>query len=313
MAEVVSLGSINVDRTRYLSAAEIAALAAENEWLPEAGETKSIPAPPTDLTTGPYEDVLGGKAANQAVAAARAGTETTLLGKVGPDASQYDLRETLSRRGVDVSAVEPTRAPTGKAYVFVDETGENHIAIVAGANGAVDAAYIRDKLGVIQEASVLVFQNEIPAAGIMALLDDLAGRGDRPTVIFDPAPVDGADAFVDHAAVDIISPNASEYAALEPPLEQTDQTVIRRRGDADVIVSEGGAESFRVTPPTVDPVDTTGAGDVFNGYLAAELARGSDLETAVEWATAAASHSTELAGTQTAIPERETVRTYRTA
>lgn len=307
MVEVVSLGSINVDRTRYLTTEEIASLAADRDWFPAPGETRSIGRAPEDLTDGPYENFLGGKAANQAVAAARAGAETTLLGKVGRDASEYDVIDTLRQRGVDISNVAPAWVPTGKAYIFVDETGENHIAIVAGANGEVDSAYVTAHADLVAGASTLVFQNEIPTEGILALLDDLLDRRERPTVIYDPAPVAGAEAIVDHPALDILSPNETEYAALEGALPEPGPTVIRRRGPDDVVVLEEGTEQFRVSPPTVDVVDTTGAGDVFNGYLAAGLARGDDLETAVEDATAAASFSTELAGAQQAIPERETV------
>lgn len=307
MVEVVSLGSINVDRTRYLTTEEIASLAAGRDWFPAPGETRSIERVPEDLEAGPYENFLGGKAANQAVAAARAGADTALLGKVGRDASEYDVIDTLRQRGVDVSNVAPAWVPTGKAYIFVDETGENQIAIVAGANGDVDAAYVRAHLDLVADATALVFQNEIPSEGIVAVLDELQQLSDRPTVIFDPAPVAGAEMIVDHPAVDILSPNETEYAALTGALPDPSPTVIRRRGPDDVVVEVDGIEQYRVTPPTVDVVDTTGAGDVFNGYLAAGLARGDDLETAVADATAAASYSTELAGAQQAIPERETV------
>lgn len=311
MVDVVSLGSINVDRTSYRTAAEIAELAAAHDWFPAAGETRSVQGVPDALLDGAYEDFLGGKAANQAVAAARAGADATLLGKVGRDAGRYEVRDTLRRRGVDVEHVEPAAVPTGKAYVFVDETGENHIALVAGANGEVDDAYVAAKADVVHDADVLLFQNEVPASGVRTLLDGLAERGDRPLVVFDPAPVDGATTLVDHPAVDIVSPNETEYAALGDALDGTAKTLVRRRGPRDVIVSAAGTERFRVTPPSVDVVDTTGAGDVFNGYLAARLARGDPLPEAVRWATWAASHSTELAGAQQAIPERETVADRR--
>lgn len=307
MVEVVSLGSINVDRTRYLTTDEIESLAARRDWFPAPGETRSIPETPADLPEGPFENFLGGKAANQAVAAARAGAETALLGKVGEDAAEYDVRDTLRRRGVDVSPVEPASRSTGKAFIFVDESGESHIAIVAGANGTVDAAYVSRYTDVIREADALVFQNEIPTTGIRSALDGLVDDADAPTVIYDPAPVEAAEAVVDHPAIDILSPNETEYAALEPHIPADGPTVIQRRGPADVIVESSGAERFRITPPAVDAVDTTGAGDVFNGYLAAGLASGLPLEPAVEWATAAASYSTELVGAQQAIPERESL------
>lgn len=310
MVEVVSLGSINVDRTQYLDDAAIAELAATYDWFPDAGETRSIPDPPDDIVEATYENFLGGKAANQAVAAARAGGDTVLLGKVGRDAGEYAVTETLEQRGVDVEYVAPSMEPTGKAYIWVDEQGDSHIAIVAGANDEVDEAYILDHRDVIEAASVLLVQNEIPVAGVRSLFDELSAVTDRPTVVVDPAPVSGVEPLVDHPVVDIVSPNATEYAALRDRLQATDNTVVKRQGPDDVVVYAGGSERFRVTPPQVDAVDATGSGDVFNGYFGTALAHGDSVETAVQTATLAASMSVELAGAQQAIPTREEVRTY---
>ncbi|MFB6103625.1 MAG: PfkB family carbohydrate kinase [Halobacteriaceae archaeon] len=311
MVEVVSLGSINVDRTQYLADDEIAELAATYDWFPGPGETRSIDEPPAAVTDQSYENFLGGKAANQAVAAARAGADTALLGKVGRDAAEYDVRETLRRRGVNVEYVAPSNEPTGKAYIWVAERGDSHIAIVAGANADVDEHYILDHEAVIREASVLLVQNEIPAAGILALFDQLADTPDRPTVIVDPAPVTGAEPLVEHGVVDIVSPNATEYEALEDRLLDGEKTVVKRQGADDIVVCDGGTERFRVTPPPVDAVDATGAGDVFNGYLGSGLAAGATLEDAVAQATCAASMSVELAGAQQAIPTTDEVTAFR--
>jgi len=311
MVEVVSLGSINVDRTQYLDDDEIASLAATYDWFPGPGETRSIDEPPAAITDGVYENFLGGKAANQAVAAARAGADTALLGKVGRDAGAYEVRESLRRRGVNVEYVAPSNEPTGKAYIWVDERGDSHIAIVAGANADVDETYILDHEPVIRAASVLLVQNEIPVAGVLALFDALADAANRPTVIVDPAPVTGAEPLVEHPVVDIVSPNATEYAALAERLRDGEKTVVKRQGADDVVVCDGGEERFRVTPPTVDAVDATGSGDVFNGYLGCGLAAGAALEDAVGQATCAASMSVELAGAQQAIPTREEVVAFR--
>lgn len=308
MVEVVSLGSINVDRTQYLDDEEIAALAAEYDWFPGPGETRSIDAPPAAVADATYENFLGGKAANQAVASARAGADTVLLGKVGRDAGEYDVRETLRRRGVTVEYVEPSNAPTGKAYIWVEERGDSHIAIVPGANADVDEAYIESHDSVVTDATVLLVQNEIPRAGVLALFDRLAEVDDRPTVVVDPAPVADVEPLVEHAVTDIVSPNATEYAALEDRLRTTTKTVVRRQGADDVIVTVAGEERCRVTPPQVEAVDATGSGDVFNGYFGCALARGASLEDAVELATVAASMSVELAGAQQAIPTDEEVR-----
>lgn len=310
MVEVVSLGSINVDRTRYVDDAVIDDLATTYDWFPDAGETRSIPEPPTEVVDATYENFLGGKAANQAVAAARASAETVLLGKVGRDAGNYAVKETLAQRGVTVDYVAPSMAPTGKAYIWVDERGDSHIAIVAGANAEVDADYILDHRDVVESASVLLVQNEIPVDGVLSLFDVLSDVPNRPTVVVDPAPVDGAEPLVDHPITDVVSPNATEYAALRNRLQDTDKTVVKRQGPDDVVVYTDGEERFRVTPPPVDAVDATGSGDVFNGYFATALAHGESLETAVEMATLAASMSVELAGAQQAIPTTEEVHNY---
>ncbi|MFB6199010.1 MAG: PfkB family carbohydrate kinase [Halobacteriaceae archaeon] len=313
MVEVVSLGSINVDRTQYIDDEEIARLQEAYDWFPGPGETVSIDGIPQDLAEQNYENFLGGKAANQAVAAARAGSKAALLGKVGFDAPDYEVREKLRQRGVIVSHVGSSKHPTGKAYIYVDESGESYIAIIAGANGDVNETYILDKISVIKEANVLLLQNEIPRNGVLTLLDRLKEESNRPKIVFDPAPVENAREIVNHALVDIVSPNATEYQRLKETLVNSDKTIIHRQGPDDVIVTRrDGRESrdFRLSPPQADPVDTTGAGDVFNGYLGADLARGFDLKESVKRAMKAASLSTELAGAQQAIPTSEDVALY---
>lgn len=310
MADVVSLGSVNVDRTRYLDSAAIEALAEDYDWFPAAGETVAVDAVPEALVEESYENFLGGKGSNQAVAAARAGADAALLGKIGHDAGRYDVREKLRNRGVAVEHVEPAREPTGKAYIFVDETGESHIVVVPGANAEVSPSYVRPRVNAVADAGCLLFQNETPPAATLNLLDALAGDPYRPIVVFDPAPVEGTAALVDHEAVDIVSPNATEYDQLADELAGAGKTLVRRRGPDPVVVEPDSGDAFTVSTPDVDPVDATGAGDVFNGYLAAELARGEPLRDAVELATRAASVSTELAGAQQAIPTRDELDSY---
>lgn len=307
MGRVASFGSVNVDRVANVDAATLADLRERHEWFPDPGETRAVEQLPDELDEHVGETLLGGKGANQAVAAARAGADSRLLGAVGRDEADDDVLATLADRGVDVSAVESVDAPTGTAYVFVDPDGENYIAISAGANAAVDPDYAHGAVASVREADVLLLQNEVPAEASVALLDALATRDDRPVVILDPAPAPGAGVLVHHPCVDVVTPNETEAAALTDDLADFEGIAIETRG-AEPVVVETGSERFEVTPPRASPVDTTGAGDVFAGYLAAELAGDADLRAAVELACAAASTSVEAEGVQRATPDRDAVR-----
>ena len=304
---VASFGSVNVDRVCRVDSETLAALDERYDWFPAAGETRPVDAIPPALDEHVSRTLLGGKGANQAVAAARAETDAAFYGKVG-DGDATDPRTELADRGVETAAVGTVDGPTGTAYVFVGPNGENHIALLAGANGAVDAAYAHAHLDEIGRADVLLLQNEVPLAAAEALLLALTGQHDRPTVVVDPAPADGAAALLDYACVDVVTPNEAEAAALADELAAFDGVVCYKHGPDPVeVVGPGCAERFTVAPPAADPVDTTGAGDVFAGYLGAEMARGTPLREAVELACVAAACSVEREGVQRAVPARETV------
>lgn len=314
MAAVVSLGSVNVDHVRYCDADWLRDQRAAYDWFPAAGETVAVESVPDEYRAAFDEVFVGGKGANKAVAAAAAGAETSFLGAVGR-ADEVPVRERLADRGVDVGAVASVPGRTGAAFVAVDEDGENYIAITAGSNATVGAQYVRGNAGRIESATVLLLQNEIPAAGTRAALDLVADlpREERPLVVFDPAPAD-ADAaeLAGHAAVDVLTPNETEYDRLQGTVD-TDQVVLVRTLGAEGVAVDGPADhrlspdSFQVEPPAVEPVDTTGAGDVFSGYLAAELAAGASLRAAVETAVVAAALSTTSDGVQRAVPTRQAV------
>lgn len=309
MTRVVSLGSVNVDRVRNVDASDLEALEARYDWFPESGETVTV----DDLLEEvPEPDRLrhGGKGANQAIAARAAGADTTFLGKVGPDHAAYGVLEALRDAGVDASAVGIANAPTGTAEVFVDPDGENRIVVRRGANDAVDSAYIDEQYDLTRSADCLLLQNEIPVEPVAELLDRLGGEPDRPTVVLDPAPPEGVGPLLGSDAVDYLTPNAHEYATIGDALAAFDGIVIHKRG-GDSLTVEGETSVDELVPPEVDPVDTTGAGDVLSGFLAARLAAGDEFREALDLAVSAGSLSTTTAGAREGIPTLEDVRAFR--
>lgn len=308
MARVVSVGSVNVDRTATVDDAALADLAARFDWFPEPGETVVVDEVP-DLPGFDWRVSVGGKGANQAVAAARAGADAALVGAVGRDEAEAAVLDTLRERGVDASGVAVVDRPTGTAFVLLAPDGENRIAVVPGANHAVDADALDAHWDAIRGADALLVQHELPTATVDALLARLDGLADRPLVVLDPAPAAGAAPLLAHDSVDVVTPNETEYRALADALAGFDGTVVRTCGPDPVTVSD--SDSFTVEPPAVDAVDATGAGDTFAGYLAAGLADGTALRDAVETATVAASLSITAAGAQDAVPSTAEVRAFR--
>lgn len=311
MTEIVSLGSINLDRVHRITAETLTELRREFDRFPESGDTVAVDEIPSAFADLATTVTHGGKGANQAVAAAAAEADVTLLGKVGPEHTDHDVLETLRRSGVGVDTVGVASAQTGTAHVFVTEDGENRIVVHGGANAAVDGAYIADQYETVRAAEYLLLQNEIPVDPVCDLLRRLASVASRPTVIVDPAPVAGVERLLDCRVVDIVTPNEREYSQLGSSLEEFDGTVVRTRGGEPVQVDDG--TRFSVAPPDRLPVDTTGAGDVFAGFLGGRLAAGDSLREAVEAATVAGTLSTQAEGARGAVPPHAAVEAWRTA
>lgn len=311
MVDVVSLGSINIDRTADVAESEIDALASQYAWFPAAGETIRNTDPPAEFPVDFDYIRHGGKGANQAVASAKAGARAAMLGMVGPDHEEFGVLESLETVGVGVSDIGFSSLPTGTAYIFVSPSGENRIIIHPGANDSIDTEYLRAQYDTIRSAAVLLLQNEIPVEPVTNVLTDLASEPHRPIIILDPAPAAGAETLLQCTAIDYLTPNETEYEYLKPYLDTFDGGIVRKRGGDPVIVEVD--ERFTVTPPRVDMVDSTGAGDVFNGFLAAQLATGSALSGAVEIATIAGSLATRTEGARSGIPSLEEVQSYRSS
>jgi ribokinase len=281
------LGSINTD------------LLFKVERLPRPGETVLCPG---------YERAPGGKGANAAAAAAKAGAEVRLVGHVGDDADGPVVRAELAAAGIDVSLLRVSRRPTGIAVIGVDAAGENAIIVGSGANLDTTAAQVED--GLLGPGVSVLCQNEIRAEESWAMLARGRARGARTILNLAPAgPVPAATL----AAVDVLVVNEIEAemaaggAGASPPDLAT--TLARRHG-LTCVITLGAAGAIAVSPEAgwrarplrVTPVDTTGAGDCFTGVLAAGLDRGMALPEALRRACVAAALACEKVGAQVAQP-----------
>lgn len=259
----------------------------------------------------------GGKGANQAVAAARLGQRVAMVGRVGEDDAGRTLRAALNDYGVDYAAVvETTETPTGIALITVDPNGENIIVVSSGANARVGAADVKAAAPLVERAAVVLLQLEIPLEASIEAATLATG-----TVILNPAPAPTDRLPLELlAAVDVLVPNRSELAELAGVPAPGSLAAVERlarsiEGPRAVVVTLGAegallverGSSTHVAAPTVEAVDTTGAGDCFCGALADALARETPLEDAVRFAVRAAAVSTTRPGAQAAMPGRDEV------
>jgi ribokinase len=259
--------------------------------LPAAGETV--------LGSG-FQMIPGGKGANQAVAAARVGAGSVsvkMIGRVGMDVFGDRLRASLAGAGVDISSVHASRSqPTGVALISVDEAGQNQIVVAPGANGELaDAEAMRR---VFRGARIALFQLESPLSTVQAALRIAKEEG--LTTILDPAPAQQLSPEM-LRDIDIVTPNESEAWAAEGC-----HTTVLKLGAAGCVF-RGAREEYSVPAFAVQAVDTTAAGDTFNGALAVALAEGSPMPHALKFANAAAAISVTRAGAQTSAPSRTEV------
>lgn len=297
---IIVFGSLNMD------------LVAQVPCLPQAGETVS--------GTG-FMTVPGGKGANQAVAAARLGGPTTLVGRVGDDSFGPLLCDSLRTAGVTIAGVLADPGPSGVALISVDDMGENQIVVVPGANGKVDITDV-ERLPFKTEPSILLMQFEISLEAVRAAAERAAGPD--CCVIVDPAPARSKLPPEFYGLVDILTPNQTEVSQLTGLKVNSVATameaaqVLRQRGTSTVIVKLGrqgavlasDSDVFHLPAFQVEAVDTVAAGDAFNGGLAVALWEGKSLRGAVEWASAVAALSVMKAGAQPSMPTREQVETF---
>ena len=283
-------------------------------------QTDKLPLPGETIKGRDFRMIPGGKGANQAVAAARLGGRTRMVGRVGQDGSGATLKDELCSAGVDASQVQPTAGvATGVALILVESQGQNQITIAAGANDRLEAADLEPAFQDFSQGFLLL-QLESPLRTVEAAAR--LARRREVTTILDPAP---AAALLPTLLrnLDFLTPNETEALLLlgEPPgeirldeapalgrrlLELGPGTVVLKLGDKGAwVVNRRLSRYFPAYPVTA--ADTTAAGDTFNGALAVSLAEGRPLPQAIDFANAAAALSVTRPGAQASIPSRSQV------
>lgn len=288
-ARVAVVGSCNID------------LVARCARLPRPGET---------VLARSFATIVGGKGANQAIAAARAGAHCAIVGAVGVDAHGGEIRATLREAGVDVAGLRTVAGPSGTALIFVDDAGENSIVVVSGANGTLTQLADAD-LAITDAVDALLFQLEIPTEIVAAAASRAKGLR-----VLNAAPARPLSREL-LAAIDLLVVNETEARVVAAAGAGADVLLSGLLSLVPRVAMTLGAEGVRyadrdgarylVATPKVTAVDTTAAGDTFTGVLATALAERRPTREALELACAAASLAVETVGASTSIPSRPAI------
>lgn len=271
---------------------------------------KRLPAPGETVLGHSFQMVPGGKGANQAVAAGKLGAQSIhvkMIGRVGLDPFADHLKASLSAANVDVTAVHGTHAqPTGVALIHVEDSGQNSIVVASGANMELHVSAVEAMRRVFKGAKIALFQLETPLDTVTAALK--IAREEGLTTILDPAPAQALPAEL-LAHVDILTPNETEAEALgghAAIVAQGVRSVIYKLGPKGCVLFASD-ELMEIPGFAVNAVDTTAAGDTFNGALAVALAEGWPMPHAIRFANAAAAISVTRLGAQSSTPTRAEV------
>jgi ribokinase len=267
-----------------------------------------------------FSTTPGGKGANQAVAAARLGYPVQFIGMVGDDVYGPQLIENLAQAGVDTSSIAATNGSSGLAPIFLDESGQNAIVVVPGANGKVDSAYVDKHVDAIRNAGIVLCQLELPMATIDHTLEFCAQF--NVPVMLDPAPA-AALSYSVWKQVAWFTPNETEAAFYlddgsdpEPIarelLARGLKGVVLKRGAEGAYVAVADGKAGWVQPFAVNAIDTVAAGDCFNGAFAVALLEGKDPWAAARFACAASAISVTRRGAQASMPTRDDLNAFMT-
>jgi ribokinase len=299
---VIVFGSINID------------LVATTPRLPVAGET---------ILGKEFFQAPGGKGANQAVALAKLGIPTHMVGRVGADNFGQALIANLQKTGVNTDSIIIDKdISSGVALITVDDAGENQIIVVPGANGRVNQEDISRLSLLLPQATALLLQLEVPIDTVIAAAQ--AGRDANITVILDPAPAQSHLPDELYPLVDIITPNeveASQLVGFKVAGEATAAqaaAILLQRGVKCAMIKLGAkgvycataTESFFIPAFPIQAVDTVAAGDAFNAGLAAALIQQLPLRQAVTWGAAAGALAATKRGAQASLPDKLTLEEF---
>jgi ribokinase len=278
-----------------------------------------IPRPGETILGGEFVTAPGGKGANQAVAAARAGGRVSLVARVGHDVFGDQAVAGFIKDRIDVEHVSrDKRAPSGVALIFVAKDGENSIAVASGANHTLSPSDVKKARALIASSSAVVIQLETPLETVQAAAEVAATAG--VTVILNPAPAQPLSNEL-LRLVSVLTPNETEAEMLtdikvvdEPSAGQAADRLLSR-GVQTVIITLGHRGAFAATPGLrklipgfrMTAIDTTAAGDVFNGALSVALAEDQGLGEAIRFANAAAAISVTRMGAQPSAPKRKEI------
>ncbi|MGK7395013.1 MAG: ribokinase [Candidatus Cyclobacteriaceae bacterium M3_2C_046] len=283
-------------------------------------KTSRLPKPGETVGGGIFSIANGGKGANQAVSASRAGGEVTFVTCVGDDdlgkAQLQNFRE--DHINTDFVFVQ-SENPTGVALITIDDQGENSIAVAPGANGALSKKVIEQSMAAIESADLILLQLEIPFKSVTYAIDQAYQRGKK--ILLNPAPAQKLDDAL-LKKLDTLVVNETE-AELLSDLPVSDQSqiqkvadILRKKGPRNVIITLGAKGAYVLTDQddrlipgfkVKAAVDTTGAGDVFCGTLSVALAEGQSMVDAVKFAAAAAAISVTRLGAQPSAPQRKEI------
>ncbi|MCQ4118803.1 ribokinase [Rhodococcus tibetensis] len=279
-----------------MSAPRIAVVGSVNMDLLTA--TERLPAPGETILGSAFAATPGGKGANQAVAAARAGGRVTFIGAVGSDTFALELRQTLVEAEVDTTHLREVDGPSGIATITVDAAGQNSIVVIPGANSALTDLEPAD-LEAIAAADVLLCQLEIPVATVLAAAAHAAAHD--TVVMLNPSPAQPLSPELIEL-VDVLVVNETEAAQLGPDVTHAVPHLVTTLGGSGAEYTNPDGAAVHADAPAAQVVDTTGAGDAFAGALAVSWMRGP--EAALPFATAAGALATTRRGASTSSPTR---------
>jgi ribokinase len=282
-------------------------------------KSKKLPVPGETILGGTFLMNPGGKGANQAVAAARLGGNVTFVTKTGNDMFGVEALHIFDNEGIDIRyIIKDAINPSGVALINVDENGENCIVVAPGSNGSLSADDIKDGVFETGPSDMFLMQLEIPIGTVEFVARKAVSNGNR--VILNPAPARQlSDDLL--SCLYLITPNETEAELLTGILVHDVMTAekaaskLRNKGVQNVVITMGasgayllsGAISKMIPVIPVKAIDTTAAGDVFNGALAVAISEGKDIEDAVIYANKAAAISVTRMGAQASAPYRSEV------